>query len=547
MKSSFILFVFVCLFSSLVYSQPWQLQTSNIPANATAQTFCPVDENICWAIWSTSFSQTGEYLNGFLRTTDGGTTWVNDTIPGTENGAAWYIYALNEDTAYVAIESWTDWGMQGIYKTTDGGATWQKHPTLYANSDLGPAFVHFFDGSNGVAVGEQDPANSRLEIYTTTNGGTDWDKVPDVNIPSNDSVEYIDPVEVSKIGDNLWIPTVSKSGPRFYNTTDKGYHWNIIDIPNTNLEYEMFPAFKDELHGLRVLWKWTEASAKLEKTTDGGDTWTEIPGPYGDCIPLNVSYIPGTSDGYVITGDVNVNGYAGGSAYTLNGGASWTKLDTGNYSYMIFFSANVGWATTYTTSNFYKYVGPPIPLPVELTSFTTAVNGKNVTLNWSTATETNNQGFEIERKLTEEKFLKVGFVKGAGTISEERKYTYVDKDLANGKYTYRLKQIDLNGTYNYSKEVEAEVKIVTEYSLEQNYPNPFNPATTIGFGVKNKGNVKITILNILGEEVATILNEEKGPGYYKLKFNAAVLPSGVYFYRIKSGNFSQVKKMILMK
>jgi photosystem II stability/assembly factor-like uncharacterized protein len=149
------------------------------------------------------------------------------------------------------------------------------------------------------------------------------------------------------------------SGPRIYKTTDKGYSWSIITVPNTNENQEMFPAFKDELNGMRVFWKWNEAYTVLEKTTDGGDTWTEIPGPYGNCIPLNVFYVPGTSDGYVITGDVNVNGYANGSAYTLDGGNTWINLDNGNYCYMVFNSDQVGWATCFTTSNFYKYVGPP--------------------------------------------------------------------------------------------------------------------------------------------------------------------------------------------
>ena len=536
---------FVLLPTELFFSQPWQLQTSNIPSNSTAQTFKPVDDNICWAIWTTSNSGTGEYLNGYLRTTNGGTTWESDSIPGTTNGATWYIYGLDANTAYVAIESWAGWGMQGIYKTTDGGATWVKDPTLYANSALGPAYVHFFNTDNGVVVGEQDASNSRLEIYTTTNGGVDWVRVPDSNIPPNNVLEYVDPVEVSEIGDYLWIPTVSLSGPRFYKTTDKGHSWSIIDVSGTNQYYEMFPAFKDQLNGMRVFWRWDEPYAVLEKTTDGGSTWTELPGPYGGCVPLNVCYVPGTSDGYVITGDVNVNGYAGGSAYTLDGGNTWTNLDNGNYCYMTFNSDQVGWATTYTTPNFYKYVGPQ--LPVELTSFTVSSDGNEVLLKWVTASEVNNHGFEIQRSTDGVEFNTVGFVSGHGTTTEQQNYSFADKNLSDGKYFYRLKQMNFNGSFAYSDIVEIEWRAFNSYLLEQNYPNPFNPSTTIGFGIQNKSNVEITILNSIGEEVATLLNEEKEPGYYQVEFNAVNLPSGVYFYQLKSGSFVETKKMILLK
>jgi photosystem II stability/assembly factor-like uncharacterized protein len=554
---------FMCmLLASLIFPQPWQLQTSNMPANATAHPFYPVDDNVCWALWTTSNSGTGEYINGYLRTTDGGSTWESDSIPGTLNGSTWWIDALDANTAYAAIESWAGWGMQGIYKTTDGGATWEKNPTLYENSDYGPAYIHFFDINNGVTIGERDPNTLRLEIYTTTNGGIDWVRVPDSNIPPNNSTEFLDPVEVSEIGDYLWIPTVSLSGPRFYKTTDKGYTWSIIDVPNTNQDYEMFPAFKDTLNGIRVFWKWAAPYySLLEKTTDGGITWTEIPGPFGDCVPLNVCYVPGTSDGYVITGDINVNGYAGGSAYTLDGGSTWTNLDNSNYCYMTFNSDQVGWATCWTTNNFYKYVGPPMPIPVELTSFTASVSGNDVNLNWATSTETNNKGFEVQRsavggqpagggvspKSGKSGWEKIGFVEGKGTTTNDQQYTFTDKEVPAGNYAYRLKQIDLSGAFSYSEEINVEVKSVYTYYLSQNYPNPFNPTTSIKFGINKKSNVRIDIFNSIGETVKTILNEEREPGNYTIDFNAVDLPSGVYIYRIESGSFAQTRKTVLLK
>ena len=186
-------------------------------------------------------------------------------------------------------------------------------------------------------------------------------------------------------------------------------------------------------------------------------------------------------------------------------------------------------------------------VPVELTSFTATSNGKEVILNWSTATEMNNLGFEIQRSIKGKEFLTAGFVKGHGTTTEPQNYSFSDMHLDNGKYFYRLKQIDYDGIFEYSDVVEVERHTFSSYLLEQNYPNPFNPATTIGFGVQNKSNVRITILNAIGEEVAILLNEEREPGYHQVEFNEVNLPNGVYFYSIQTGDFVQTKKMILLK
>ena len=122
-------------------------------------------------------------------------------------------------------------------------------------------------------------------------------------------------------------------------------------------------------------------------------------------------------------------------------------------------------------------------IPVELTSFTATTNGKEVILNWSTATELNNQGFEIQRSTEGEEFFTVGFVNGHGTTTEQQNYSYADRNLDDGKYYYRLKQVDYDGSYEYSDVVEVDFRAFNSYLLEQNYPNPFNPTTTIGFGI----------------------------------------------------------------
>jgi len=187
------------------------------------------------------------------------------------------------------------------------------------------------------------------------------------------------------------------------------------------------------------------------------------------------------------------------------------------------------------------------PVPVELVSFSASTNSKEVTLSWSTATELNNQGFEVQRKFNDGEFATLGFIRGKGTTTTPQQYSFIDKNLIDGKYSYRLKQIDYNGTYEYSNIVEVDWRAFNSYLLEQNYPNPFNPTTKIGYGIKEKSNVKITILNAIGEEVAVVMNEEKEAGYHQVEFDAERLPSGVYFYRLKAGSYVISKKMILLK
>lgn len=190
----------------------------------------------------------------------------------------------------------------------------------------------------------------------------------------------------------------------------------------------------------------------------------------------------------------------------------------------------------------YSYV------PVELTSFVANVNAAgNVELNWSTATELNNLGFQIERKPIDGDYTAIGFVQGNGTTTERKEYTYIDKSVEPGKFVYRLKQMDFNGQFEYSPEIEVDVHPPLQFTLEQNYPNPFNPSTKIKFGLAENSSVKLNVYNILGELVATLVNNQLNAGFYEVEFNAASLPSGMYVYSIETPTFKEVKKMMLMK
>jgi len=199
------------------------------------------------------------------------------------------------------------------------------------------------------------------------------------------------------------------------------------------------------------------------------------------------------------------------------------------------------------------------PLPVELTSFSASVQNKTVNLVWQTATEVNNYGFEVERGNRQEgignrqqaigssDWEKVGFVNGAGNSNSTKEYSFTDKSAVSGKYVYRLKQIDNDGQYTFSKEVEVDLGTPTAFALEQNYPNPFNPTTTMQYSVSSKQFVTIKVFDMLGREVAVLVNGEKEPGTYTTEFSLTGLASGTYIYRMQAGDFVQTKKMILLK
>jgi Secretion system C-terminal sorting domain/FG-GAP-like repeat len=188
----------------------------------------------------------------------------------------------------------------------------------------------------------------------------------------------------------------------------------------------------------------------------------------------------------------------------------------------------------------------PTLVPVELTSFTAEVRSYNVLLNWTTATEINNQGFEIEKSF-DGNFLVVGFVPGMGTTSEPQSYSFVDKNLTPGDYSYRLKQVDFNGSYEYSNIIEVSVNSLYNYSLSQNYPNPFNPTTSINFSIPQAEFVTLKVYDLFGQEVKTLVNERKQEGKYSVKFDGSDLSSGVYVYKITAGNFLDSKKFLLLK
>ncbi len=243
-------------------------------------------------------------------------------------------------------------------------------------------------------------------------------------------------------------------------------------------------------------------------------------------------------------GTSGVNGVDGWNVYCLRKqSTTGSMIVCGNFSNVYGISGGQNIARFTDSSN---------PLPVELSSFSGKINGSNIKLSWETKTEINNYGFEIERNKinvdqTYTGWLKIGFVNGNGNSNSPKNYKYEDINISEAKYIYRLKQINNDGTFNYSNTIEIEFTGPNKFELKQNFPNPFNPSTTVSFSIPEDCNVKLKLFDALGQEIKELLNEYKERGVHLVNLSLNEFNSGIYFYRIEAGSFIETKKMILLK
>ncbi|MFZ4622496.1 MAG: T9SS type A sorting domain-containing protein, partial [Bacteroidota bacterium] len=291
-----------------------------------------------------------------------------------------------------------------------------------------------------------------------------------------------------------------------------------------------------------------------------------VPGSYTSVIGdryyvVNVFGQPGTFTANLTinfgasTLDSRVNSNPGGvrlykrsstsiGSWTLVGGAVSANSATGN----------VTWNGISSFSQF-AAVYEESALPVELVSFQASAQKEGIELQWKTATEVNNHGFEIERRAIDNGQLKIdnwskaGFVEGFGNSNSAHEYSFIDRITSAGKYSYRLKQIDRDGKIEYSQEVEVTLGgVPTVFALTQNYPNPFNPSTTIGFTLQVSGLTTLKVYDAIGREVATLANENLEAGVnHQRTFDASRLSSGIYFATLVSSNHTMMRKMVLIK
>jgi len=498
--TTIIILVFIC--SQNLLAQGWQWIDTGFPDIIFDMSFPPGQNNVGFAAGS-NLTFGGDGI--ILKTTDGGSSWSKistDTIPGLKA-----VRFTSVDVGYAG-------GHQNfLMKTIDGGSTWTQivinTKLWYFNN------IEFWDANNGIVVSYPS------SVYRTTDAGANWSTCIGIKRDVQD-ICYADANTVFVVGGDETISKSTNGGLIFLDNYDGVLQSLFLGVEFFDINYGIVGG----------------EDGKVLVTTNGGTDWTiRNAGGFGLMRGIHIfneenAYVVGTPEQVFKTTD---------------GGITWVSDFNGANTvalYKIKFTEN---NTGLICGSQGKFLINTDYVPVELSGFTAIVDGNDVQLNWTTETELNNSGFEILRSVDGNNWENIAFVPGFGTASEPRTYYFTDAELKSGFNSYRLKQIDFDGSFEYSDIVNVFVSSPIDYNLEQNYPNPFNPNTQIKFSISNEVQVNLSVFNFLGEKVKELKNEIMKPGYYEVEFNASSLASGVYSYRIKAGDFVETKKMVLMK
>ena len=502
-----------------------------------------------------------ELLPGGIGYSVGSTLWINKTTGGYDNWEGLFLNAnfvdvffTDELTGYAADGRWTG---GPLYKTTDGGLTWfglSNFPSYAFTGSL--RCVIFTDSLTGFGGGM--PAR----IVKTTDAGNSWYVVNRTGLTDTigliNRFFFINPttgwavttrggiLKTTDAGEN-WFAQLNAgisvpfegiyfvdslygwtAGGRPYKTTDGGNSW--IQQINTNIW------LSDDIYFYNYLKGWIIVGNKLYYTTNSGIEWIQDPQIY--TYSRNFEVISNTH--FIITG---TNIYE-----SVDTGQVWQNItsDVGSYftalhapkNYLAYGVGPLGYIVSYLDTSL---------IPVELINFSAEQVENKILLRWLTTTEINNLGFEILRSPDLIKWDIIGFVPGNGSTTSTVNYTFFDTEIIGDRYYYKLKQIDYNGSYEFSEIITVNI-FIDNYFLYQNYPNPANPTTTITFSIPQKTDIRIELFSITGEKIKEILNEEKEKGIYKLDINLSNYASGIYFYKMttKSG-YTTTKKITLTK
>lgn len=506
----FLYLTFLAAFFHVYANAQWT--SVNIPHldNSVLNDVEIVDANTIWAATGYGGSL---YSNNFIRTTDGGTSWIWDSITEAGTNAQFSsISPVDGNICYAAVYD-NNKTNSGLFKTTDGGSTWKKTAGVFSSLSF-PDWVHFFDADHGVTLGDAD-AGGNVEVYTTNDGGTTWARVPDSNFPTPDGTLYSLTNCYAVVGSTIWSQIVSSNGNVYvYRSDDKGIHWTSstgFSVPGGNFSKL---AFSDGLNGLIV--GGSNFSPYTFRSTDGGKTWTQAPPSHY----YSISAVPGTQF-FVCTDQT-------GSAYTSNLGTNWTPIDGAQHlSDVDFLNTDVGWTgelvLASTPGGADKWTGAVFP--VTYISFTAEKTGKSVLINWKTANESNNDYFAVERSKDGNSFSQIGIVKSKGNSSQQQQYSYEDFNYTTGTNYYRLKQVDIDGKFSYSNIISINFETSPVIKI---FPNPVKTVLRIE-GLIATENSRLSIIDATGKVLQQISTTSDSYTY-----NLQKLPPGIYYVKIDS-------------
>jgi photosystem II stability/assembly factor-like uncharacterized protein len=509
---SFVFFIFLSVNTFAQYS--WQLKISG-GGRGNPITIDPINKNIIYYGSSSTI----------YKSTDRGDTFVpfGSTIPGSSAIKSFHLNPNRPNEMVVAVYKGNGYKM---VKTTDNGASWTTTHDNLSFSFYGvpstqdpthPDSIYIMNGNNF------DRSTDFGETWTTLTSSVGTFTAPC-------DIEVFPDTSIILVGDN---------GTGIFRSTDYGQTW--ASVYSTSGE---IPTIAVDFNKPGTAWatKFSGGGGVI-RSTNYGQSWTTI--AYSGISTWGVHIHPDNSD-YVVVGT-----WSGSNVYiTRNWGTNWlqTSLPASNYAVAVIDTMNVFAAQS---GGFYK-LDSPYFVPVELISFTAKVVDNKALLEWSTASEINNQGFDVEMSYDNQSFEKIAFIPGFGTSSEQHSYSHTVDKLLSEKNYFRLRQVDFDGTFEYSPVVEVDGLLPSEFYLAQNHPNPFNPATSIQFSLPVEASVKIQLFNMLGEKVTEITNREFSAGVHIINFTSDGLSSGTYLYLLeaKGSNgviFNQTKKMLLLK
>ena len=498
-------------------------------------------------VYVTGYSVSGDNLDYYtIKYNSSGVEQWGARYIGTGNGVENRPHFLAVDefgNVYVTGESNTGFGFLDMYATVKynsaGVQQWAARYKAASDSGLSQAYALAVDDNGNVYVtGRSDPSSPF---------GFNFDIV---------TIKY------NSDGDSVWVHRYNGSA----NSSDIGNSVAVDGEGNIIVT------------GLSVAG--TSSDYFTIKYSPSGDTlWTARYNGPGNNVDVAASLVVDDFNNIYVTGFSTGSGTLRDYAtikYNSSGLQQWVQryngpgnnddepvavtIDNSSNIYVTGSSTGSGTGMDYATIKYNSEI-----VPVELTSFTAESINSEVVLIWQTSSEINNMGFEVERKVSSlpdgiagnqssviSGWGRIGFVVGYGTTTENKFYSFADKNLHAGVYNYRLKQLDFDGSFEYSDFVRVEVTAPDKFALEQNYPNPFNPVTKIKYHIPMVGTfeqvgVLLRVYDILGNEVVTLVDDQKKPGVYEVFWDAAGLSSGPYFYILEVGQYTDVKKLLLLK